>query len=111
MIDLLIDCGIFVEVAAGRGNYTQLSGVSTSELNYCPPQDEVTEEALPTRPPRSSAAPENPCHTPSTISFIRSRMLYARAALNARGLVHFGLRHIRKLPNSPFVISQSNAVV
>ena len=24
-------------------------------------------------------------------------MLYARAALNARGLVHFGLRHIRKL--------------
>lgn len=34
--------------------------------------------------------------SPSDISFIRNRMLYARAALNARGLVHFGLRHIRE---------------
>lgn len=33
--------------------------------------------------------------SPSDIIFVRSRMLYARAALNARGLVHFGLRHIR----------------
>lgn len=33
---------------------------------------------------------------PSTIVFVRNRMLYARAALNARGFVHFGLRHIRK---------------
>lgn len=33
---------------------------------------------------------------PSDISFVRNRMLYARAALSARGLVHFGLRHIRK---------------
>lgn len=34
---------------------------------------------------------------PAEILFVRNRMLYARAALNARGLVHFGLRHIRKL--------------
>ena len=33
--------------------------------------------------------------THSEIVFARNRMLYARAALNARGLVHFGLRHIR----------------
>lgn len=33
---------------------------------------------------------------PTEIIFVRSRMLYARAALNARGMVHFGLRHIRK---------------
>lgn len=33
--------------------------------------------------------------SPSEIGFVRSRMLYARAALNARGLVQFGLRHIR----------------
>jgi len=32
---------------------------------------------------------------PSTIKFVRSRMLYARAALNAKGGVRFGLRHIR----------------
>lgn len=33
---------------------------------------------------------------PTEIHFVRSRMLYARATLNARGLVHFGLRHIRE---------------
>lgn len=38
---------------------------------------------------------------PSDIVFVRSRMLYARAALNARGLVHFGLRHIRKFEHPP----------
>lgn len=35
--------------------------------------------------------------TPAEIVFVRNRMLYARAALSARGLIHFGLRHIRKL--------------
>lgn len=34
--------------------------------------------------------------SPSEIAFVRNRMLYARAAFNARGLVQFGLRHIRK---------------
>jgi hypothetical protein len=33
---------------------------------------------------------------PSEIIFVRNRMLYARAALNARGLVQFGFRHIRE---------------
>lgn len=37
---------------------------------------------------------------PTDIHFVRSRMLYARATLNARGLVHFGLRHIRKFGSS-----------
>jgi telomerase reverse transcriptase len=34
--------------------------------------------------------------TPSNIVFVRNRMLYARAALNAQGSVTFGLRHIRR---------------
>lgn len=38
---------------------------------------------------------------PTDIAFVRSRMLYARAALNARGLVHFGLRHIRRFQFPP----------
>ena len=33
---------------------------------------------------------------PGDIVFVRSRMMYARAALNADGDVRFGLRHIRK---------------
>ncbi|KAK7941239.1 uncharacterized protein PG986_013626 [Apiospora aurea] len=37
------------------------------------------------------------------IKFVRNRMMYARPALNARGLVHFGLRHIHVLNRSPYV--------
>lgn len=37
---------------------------------------------------------------PTDINFVRSRMLYARAMLNARGLVHFGMRHIREFGSS-----------
>lgn len=33
---------------------------------------------------------------PSAIQFVRNRMLYARPVLNSRGVVTFGLRHIRK---------------
>jgi hypothetical protein len=36
--------------------------------------------------------------TPGNIVFVRNRMLYARAALNAQGGVSFGLRHIRRVP-------------
>jgi hypothetical protein len=34
-------------------------------------------------------------NTPARITFVRNRMLYARAALNAKGTIRFGLRHIR----------------
>src|ERR1700761_6831696 len=37
----------------------------------------------------------NTLHSPATITFVRNRMLYARAALNAQGQVRFGLQHIR----------------
>jgi telomerase reverse transcriptase len=35
--------------------------------------------------------------TPGHINFVRSRLLYARAALNAKGRVRFGLPHVRRL--------------
>jgi hypothetical protein len=37
--------------------------------------------------------------TPGNITFVRNRMLYARAALNSKGEVHIGLRHIRQFPD------------
>lgn len=101
MIDLLLDCGIFTKVTAGRGNYTQLSGIPVSELDYWPSQDGLADKA-PNQPRREGTTPESMCRTPSAITFVRSRMLYARAALNARGLVHFGLRHIRRFPPPSF---------
>lgn len=44
----------------------------------------------------SKQADSSPIHSLAAINFVRSRMFYARAALNARGKVTFGLRHIRE---------------
>ena len=44
---------------------------------------------------RGKGCPEPLCRPPSAITFVRNRMFYARAALNAKGMVQFGLRHIR----------------
>lgn len=89
MLDLLLDCAVFGSVKSGKGNLYQLAGIPISELE--PLSGAGNKEGpLPAR-----ADPRNGELRPSEISFVRSRMLYARAALNARGLVHFGLRHIR----------------
>lgn len=54
---------------------------------------------LPSRAPSSGvkAQPHGPkmVNTPARITFVRNRMLYARAAVNAKGTIKFGLRHIR----------------
>lgn len=94
MIDLLLDCSVFVHIDAGQGNYYQLSG---------PPIFECEPFPSPTLP-RTRAADKASTpfvRKPTEILFVRSRMLYARAALNARGLVHFGLRHIHALNRFP----------
>jgi len=98
MIDLLLDCSIFSKVAAGRDNYQQLSGVPVSDLDYriAPAAETPSAHSL-----NKGEHREETARSPSEITFVRSRMLYARAALNARGLVRFGLRHIRKFPLPP----------
>lgn len=53
-------------------------------------QQRVPSRSLPTQ------AGNLPKNSLATISFVRNRMFYARAALNAKGKVTFGLRHIRK---------------
>ncbi|KAL8360048.1 hypothetical protein RB598_008400 [Gaeumannomyces tritici] len=106
MIDLLLDHSVFVSVHAGSGNYYQLSGKSLNDLE----------------PPASNSLPQANCQnglgpgsssstakSPATIVFVRSRMLYSRAALNARGAVHFGLRHIHVLNRYPFAASSRPA--
>ncbi|KAF2440997.1 hypothetical protein P171DRAFT_86698 [Karstenula rhodostoma CBS 690.94] len=99
MMDMLTDCGIFspVERRQGDGNLLQMSGIPISELQPVPPPDGVP-PAVPannftTRKPNSLTS-EN--RTPNAITFVRNRMLYARAALNAKGGVRFGMRHIRE---------------
>lgn len=45
-----------------------------------------------------AAVPTETVKSPAAIQFVRNRMLYARPVLNSRGVVTFGLRHIRKFP-------------
>ena len=90
MIDLLLDCSIFLGVESGKDNLYQLSGISISELKPS------TSNPVSRTPARNSLESKDSGLSPTEITFVRSRMLYARAALNARGLVHFGLRHIRR---------------
>ena len=111
MIGLLLDCSIFLAIDAGRGNFYQLSGESACQcglqrwpLNLCVlgypifDLEPVESRAKQLAPPSAGQTIER---SPSEIVFARNRILYARAALNARGLVHFGLRHIRMLRPLP----------
>ncbi|KAI1341592.1 hypothetical protein F5Y15DRAFT_361504 [Xylariaceae sp. FL0016] len=83
MIDLLLDCSIFVSVGAGINNIYQISGKPLSDVHARHLGVTVQE--------RQSSESKSP----SELIFVRNRMLYARAALSARGSVQFGLRHIR----------------
>ena len=44
----------------------------------------------------SCHVPQSTLKSPAAIDFVRNRMFYARAALNAKGKVTFGFRHIRE---------------
>jgi hypothetical protein len=101
VMDMLLGCSIFIPVNADMGNYYQLSGVPVSEMKSDEPQKSNTanvsadQEAV-DKPSRIKSERK----TPGAITFVRSRMLYAKAALNAKGGVRFGLRHIRTFPLS-----------
>lgn len=108
MINLLLSCSVFLHIDAGHGNYYQLSGECSRDET---PLDQIANERVGApifdcEPLSSLSMPRTKARDkaqslferkPTEITFMRSRMLYARAALNARGLVHFGLRRIRKL--------------
>ncbi|KAI9715739.1 MAG: hypothetical protein M1812_005737 [Candelaria pacifica] len=110
MIDLLMDCGLFGAVEAGKGNFCQLSGTPLSEMSVLPSLSSKSSEAfIPSlgnkgmAPERLSSQPRtsSDLHPPMAIIFVRNRMLYARAALNGKGDVRFGLRHIHVLNRYP----------
>ncbi|ETS88050.1 hypothetical protein PFICI_01878 [Pestalotiopsis fici W106-1] len=87
MMDLLLDCAVFTSLNGGRRNYRQLSGIPL-------PKIPIVDTCIKTLEYIGKA--------PSEITFVRNRMMYARAALNARGLVQFGMRHIHVLNRSPY---------
>ncbi|KAL1956097.1 hypothetical protein VTO42DRAFT_7616 [Malbranchea cinnamomea] len=92
MLHLLLDCGLFIQLEGAKsGTYYQLSGIPLVDLQTSP---------IPKRTPKD-VYPPKPIHTPGDIVFVRRRMFYARAALNAKGQVRFGLRHIHVLNRYP----------
>ncbi|KAF2831905.1 hypothetical protein CC86DRAFT_82738 [Ophiobolus disseminans] len=102
IIDMLLECALFCPVEGGTGNLCQLSGSPISDLKHDQKRkddqangeiDQVAKEVLPSQ--RSEQK------SPGAITFVRSRMLYAKAALNAKGGVRFGMRHIHVLNRFP----------
>ena len=119
MVDLILDCGIFLPVEAGRGSYYQLSGQSITPgfvavlmIKTGEPLGDLPNVLRNVRTPlvqgcglrarESITNKSNVIYPPAGITFVRNRMLYARAALNAQHEIRFGLRHIRMFatPNS-----------
>jgi len=73
-----------------------VAGVPISELPTIEKPESIASNPLNGQGGRLKTSPT--LHTPTNIAFVRSRMMYARAALNAKGDVQFGLRHIREYP-------------
>lgn len=102
MVDLILDCGIFVLVENTYGSYYQLSGesifsnMSSSWFALGQPLGELDVREVRSKAKKNSSSNEQAAKTPSSINFVRSRMMYARAATNQKGDIHFGLRHNRK---------------
>jgi telomerase reverse transcriptase len=71
-------------------------GLPLGDLQTLPEKEEKTPVSAPGLSCGKRTVVPPTAHNPSSINFVRSRMLYARAALNAQGGVRFGLRHIRK---------------
>lgn len=97
MMELLLQSSVFLPIAGNLGNYYQLSGVPLSELKVVAvPKGTPTVAGLTSGVSSGVSRLNSERRSPSTIAFVRSRMLYAKAALNAKGGVRFGMRHIRR---------------
>ena len=76
------------------------SGTPLTELDLSSRPSGPPEQLLPEKAPASSCGQKNLGpneRSPVAINFVRSRMFHARAALDAKGKIKLGLRHIREL--------------
>ena len=102
ILDMLLNCALFVPVTSDLGHLNQISGKLSqiaaviSLINEGMPLSELEPLKLAqqksTIPSGLNEATSKPL---AAIRFVRSRMYHARPALNAKGNVAFGLRHIR----------------
>lgn len=104
MLDMILRRGIFVSVEKGRDNLLQLSGKPMTDLEVLEPVARIARplqaKSKTEKEHKLLSAAQGTLHeprSPAKICFVRNRMFYARAALNAKGKVTFGLRHIHAL--------------
>ncbi|CAK3842412.1 Telomerase reverse transcriptase [Lecanosticta acicola] len=94
MVDLLLDCGVFMPVIESS-NLIQLSGVPMSDLELQPTYSSTNQTKTSTL--KADVTQRKASRGLSDIRFVRSRMLYARAASTSKGHVRFGLNPIHVL--------------
>lgn len=94
MMDMLTNCALFRPVDDKFANYYQLSGPPISDLE--PVQVIKAAPGVSSDMALKQPGLVGEARTLSKIAFVRSRMLYAKAALNAKGGIRFGMRHIRQ---------------
>lgn len=110
MCDLILDCGVFVQIENAHGSYYQLSGQPLSELTpiaIAKIHGVLSETDNPSRKSQQFVV----LHNPAEINFVRNRMLYAKAALNAKGEVQFGFRHIHVLNRFPCQVNNGSGTM
>ncbi|KAJ3493310.1 hypothetical protein NLG97_g4814 [Lecanicillium saksenae] len=90
MINMLVDCSIFVAIESGLNNFYQISGNPISELDYGIDKKKG-QEASPS--PRKI----------SEITLVRSRIFYARPPMTSRGHIQPGYRHIHIFNRCPYL--------
>jgi telomerase reverse transcriptase len=97
---LLLDCGIYIPLTAGKDNFYQLSGIPLSDLK---PIDRgrplFTNAGTTYEHQKLESISEH--RGPADISFVRSRMFHAKPGLNATGNVRFGMKHIHVFNRFP----------
>lgn len=98
-MDLLLDCAMFSPLNENYGNYYQCSGkfIKVKSAHKC--NIKLTYLGIPISEVKTETTLSNDsleaARKLGSIAFVRSRMMYARPALNAKGGIRFGMRHIR----------------
>ena len=110
MRTLLLDCGIFTNVNSNQSELVQISGLPLCNLSTLTSQwTKSTVERNPTSDHRRQVVEKSP-RTMNQVTIVRSRILYARPALNAHGNIRFGLQHIHVLNRFPSADNHQHTV-
>jgi telomerase reverse transcriptase len=98
---LLLDCGVFVRLEHGKENLHQTCGIPVCELLHERKVDAQRSRSTQNLEAAPGGRSPQTVRSPSTITFVRSRILYARPSVNAQGGIRFGVKHIHVFNRFP----------